>query len=217
VTALATKTQRDPRSEIKRIARGLFAERGLRQVTLREIAAAAGQRNLGVVSYYFGTKDNLVAEILIDGAKKIEARRKRYLDELAEEGGPSSVLEVVEAIVLPAAQFSDEDERDGAHFNRFLLQLSLGSGAFIDRTLEGRWNAGYQRCLRHLRRLMTGLSGAEVNRRFVFLGSYVGALLAMRESMLADRTRAHPMWRAKATLDDIVRTAASILEAPPVP
>lgn len=214
MTVTQTTTQRDPRIAIKRIARRLFAERGLRDVTLREIAAAAGQRNLGVVSYYFGTKENLVVEILIDGAKKIEALRQAHLDRLNAAGGPSNVLQVIEALVLPSAQFADEDDQDGAYFNRFLLQLSLGSEGLIDRTLEGRWNDGYQRCLRYLRRLMPNLSPTEKNRRFVFLGSYVGALLALRESMLADQSRAHPMWRSETTLEDIVRTAAAVLEAP---
>jgi hypothetical protein len=61
---------------------------------------------------------------------------------------------------------------------------------------------------------MADLSLAEKNRRFVFLGAYLGAILALRETMLADRTRGHPIWRSDRTLDDIIETAAAILTAP---
>ncbi|MEZ5553511.1 MAG: TetR/AcrR family transcriptional regulator [Pseudomonadales bacterium] len=199
---------------IKRVARYLFAERGVHDVSVREIAQAAGQRNLGVVAYYFGTKEQLIREILIDGAERIEARREEHLRGLEENGGPHSVRCVVEAIVLPSARFAEQDEVYGSCFNRFLAQLSFTSADLIDRTLEGRWNRGYQRCLGHLRRLLPDLTRAEQNRRFLFLGSYISTLLAQREFMLADPDRDHPTWRSKTTLDDIVRTATALLTAP---
>lgn len=214
VSAIEPLSEADPRGRIKRVARRLFAERGLREVTIREIAKAAGQKNVGAVGYYFGSKENLVCEILIDGAKLIEARRNAHLDRLEAAGGPTDVRQVVEALVQPSAEFSDEDGEDGDHFNRFLLLLSLADDDLITRTLEGRWNTGYQRCLTHLRRLMPDMPPAAKNRRFVFVGSYVSALLALRETMVTDETRAHPSWRSKETLDDIVRTTAAILEAP---
>ncbi|MCB1683341.1 MAG: hypothetical protein KDI31_02610 [Pseudomonadales bacterium] len=183
-------------------------------MSVREIAQAAGQRNLGVVAYYFGTKEQLIREILIDGAERIEARREEHLRGLEENGGPHSVRCVVEAIVLPSARFAEQDEVYGSCFNRFLAQLSFTSADLIDRTLEGRWNRGYQRCLGHLRRLLPDLTRAEQNRRFLFLGSYISTLLAQREFMLADPDRDHPTWRSKTTLDDIVRTATALLTAP---
>lgn len=199
--------------ELKRVARLLIAERGLRNVTVREIAAAAGQRNLGIVAYYFGTKDRLIRDILIEGAARIEARRGEHLAALEAGGGPATVREAVGAIVSPAAAFSDEDQLHGTGFNRFLLQLSLSDSRLIDETLAGKGNQNYQRCLAHLRRLTPHLSTAQQNRRFLFLGSYVSGLLAARETILADSAANHPTWRSAETLDDIVATAAAILEA----
>lgn len=198
---------------IKQVARRLFAERGVHDVSVREIAHAARQKNLGVVAYYFTTKDGLIREILIDGAERIEDRRRAYLTSLDVVGGPKTVEDVVAAIVLPSARFADEDSDYGSFFNCYLYQLSVFSRDFIDRTLEGRWNAGYQRCLRYLRHMLPQLSRARQNRRFVFMGTYVAALLAQRELMLADSKSSHPTWKSDETLKDIIRTAAALLQA----
>jgi AcrR family transcriptional regulator len=203
-----------PRVRIKRVARRLIAERGVRDVTVREIAKAAGQGNLGIVAYYFGAKDGLIREILIDGAERIEALRRDYIRGLESDGGPLTVVDVVAAIVMPSAMFSDTDAIYGEAYNRFLLQLSLNNPTLIDETLEGRWNGGYQKCLSHLRRLMPEFTRREQGRRFVFLGSYVSGLLAAREALLADDRRAHATWGSDETLRDVVDTAAAILKAP---
>ena len=111
-----------PRLMIKRVARRLFAVRGVHNVSVREIALAAEQRNLGVVAYYFGTKDKLISEILIDGAERIEVRRQDFLKQLEADGGPHTVREAIAAIVLPCTEFSDDDEVYGRFFNSFLFQ-----------------------------------------------------------------------------------------------
>ncbi|WP_188761180.1 TetR/AcrR family transcriptional regulator [Sandarakinorhabdus glacialis] len=214
MTAPQTLTDRDneTRRALKRTARRLFSERGVRGITVREIAQAAGQRNQGVVTYYFGTKENLLAEILVDGAERIEARRRVHLARLEADGGPHRVADAVAAIVLPSAEFVDEDADYGSNFNRYLFRLTVYDSAFVDRTLDGRYNEGYRRCLSHLRRLMPGSSRQVQSRRLVFLGSYLGPLLAQREAMLAD-TADHPTWQSDEMLADIIRTAAAILEA----
>jgi AcrR family transcriptional regulator len=204
----------DARMRLKRAARRLFAERGFRNVTVREVATAAGQKNHAAVGYYFGAKENLAKEILVDGAMVIEARRKALLDEIEAGPRPPGVRELVEAIVLPSAELVSGDPDEEQYFNRFLADLGSNHPAMILEALEGRWNIGYQRCLRLLRPLMGELSAAEKNRRFVFLGAYVGAILALRESILADRTRGHLIWRSDSTLQDVVETATAILTAP---
>ncbi len=204
----------EPRLTLKRVTRRLIAERGPRDVSVREIAKAAAQKNQGVVAYYFGTKDKLISEILIDGARRIEERRQILLKDMEAQGGPNDLVQAIEAIVLPSVEFSEQDEEYGEYFNRFLMQLSFSNTELVDRTLEGQWNAGYQRCLAHLRRLMSIRGVAEQNRRFLFLGVYISSLLAQREAMMADRAHEHPTWRSDATLRDIIQTAAALLEAP---
>lgn len=204
----------DTRLALKRVARSLMAERGVRSVTVREIAQAAAQRNQGVVAYYFGTKENLLAEILVDGAERIEARRRPFIDRMASNGGPHTIAEVVAAIVLPSAEFVDQDEEYGRFFNRFLFRVTTFDPVFVDQALAGRYSEGYQRCLSLLRGLMTAMPRQIQSRRFIFLSSYISALLAQREAVMADSSADHPSWGSADTLEDIVRTAAAILETP---
>jgi AcrR family transcriptional regulator len=56
------------RKAILAAARDLFAQRGVDGVTVREIAAAAGV-NHALVHRYFGTKTDMVAEILLNEAR----------------------------------------------------------------------------------------------------------------------------------------------------
>lgn len=202
------------RSLLKQVARRLIAERGIYNVSVREIVQGAGQRNNGVVAYYFGTKEKLIREILIDGAVLIERRREAYLNDLEAEGGPKTVREAVEAIALPTAKVCDEDEENGWHYSRFLLQVSLADKHMVGNTLRDRWNAGYQRCLAHMRRLLPDCPPEVLSRRFVFMGIMFTSLLAQREVMVRDAKNSHSMWGAPETLGDIVRAITAMLEAP---
>lgn len=207
--------ERNTRNLLKGVARRLFAERGIHSVSVREIVQAAKQRNNGVIAYYFGTKDNLIREILIDGAERIEQRRQAFLSDLEARGGPLTVREAVEAIALPTAMFSDEDTEYGSYYTGFLLQVTRTDKNLVGDTLRDQWNTGYQRCLTHLRRLLPHLPASVQNRRFVFMGIMFSALLAQREEMMREVGRSHSMWRSQETLADIVRVVTAMLETPP--
>ena len=76
------------RDAIKRAAQSLFAARGVDAVSVREILTAAGQRNGASLHYYFGSKDDLVAQLVIDGARLIPLRElPAQLGELPRDRG----------------------------------------------------------------------------------------------------------------------------------
>lgn len=208
-------TQRSAAAEhIKAVARALFSERGVDGVTIRDIAAAAGQKNHAAVGYHFGSKDALVEEILTEGAIAIDTLRNARLDELEATGGPRGIGEIVDVLIYPVVQAEREG---GPDYVRFVTMFSLTHRETMMRILEGRWNRGYQRCLDHLRRLMPDMSPTMANQRFVFMGAYLGSVLSLRQRMLADASRAHPTWGSATTLDHFARTVTALLEAPAPP
>lgn len=202
------------REQIKLAAQRLFAERGLDGVSVREIVVASGQKNHGSLSYYFGSKEALVRELVADGAKLIDARRNAFLDKLEEEGGPSSIREVVEALVYPSIGLAGDDETEEDSYTRFIALLAMSHRELFMEALENRWNSGYLRCLDHLRRLMPEMPEAAKNQRFVFMGAYLSSVLSAREAALSDRSRPHPTWSAEATLKHLIQTMTVMLEAP---
>ncbi|MDO8422784.1 MAG: helix-turn-helix domain-containing protein [Parvibaculum sp.] len=212
------KTQGKPaekipaREQIKLAARRLFAISGIDGASVREIVDAAQQKNHGSLTYYFGTKEALVRELVADGAKLIDMRRNAFLDKLEQAGGPNNVHDVVEALVYPSIGLGkSEDEEDT--YIRFIAMLTLNHRTLFMDALEKRWNSGYLRALEHLRHLMPNMPTAAKNQRFVFMGGYLSSILSMREAALTDRSRTHSMWNSEDTLPHLVQTLTVMLEA----
>ncbi|MFF0269328.1 TetR/AcrR family transcriptional regulator [Kribbella sp. NPDC004536] len=66
-------------------AERMFAERGVHDVSNRQISEAAGQGNNTAVGYHFGTKTDLVRAIVRKHAEPVEARRRELLAELGAD------------------------------------------------------------------------------------------------------------------------------------
>jgi AcrR family transcriptional regulator len=192
------------------VALKLFAERGVDGVTVRQIADAAGQKNHAALTYHFGSKEALIREMIVDGARAIDARRNAALDAASEAGGPRTVLEVMQ--ILVETSIDPDPPAWGECYNRFVVGLQLSNrGLFMD-ALAGRWNSGYQRCLDEVRRLMHGIPPDVLNQRLVFMGAALGGILAGRETELADQSRVHPMWSHPDTLSRVAGALAAMIE-----
>ena len=207
-----TRPRSDAAEHLKAVARLLFAGRGVDGVTVREIAEAAGQKNHAAVGYHFGSKDALVREIVVDGAILIDRRRNDWLDRLEREGGPHTVREIVDVLIYAGVDMASGGGENG--YSRLVVMLGMTHRQFFMDTIAGRWNAGYLRCLDHLRRLMPDMPAAMKNQRFVFMGAYLGGVLAAREAVLADASREHPSWQSDATLAHFARTMTALIEVP---
>ncbi|MEV6268234.1 helix-turn-helix domain-containing protein [Kribbella sp. NPDC051936] len=66
-------------------AERMFAERGVHEVSNRQISEAAGQGNNTAVGYHFGTKTDLVRAIVRKHAERVEARRRELIAELGAD------------------------------------------------------------------------------------------------------------------------------------
>lgn len=96
----------------------IFADRGLHGVSLREIGAAAGQRNNNVTQYHFGSKEGLVVAIFKYRSAVVNANRLRRL-EAASRLGPPNARSLIEAFLVPLG----EQIADGNSYVQFLARL----------------------------------------------------------------------------------------------
>src|SRR3546814_13524844 len=69
----------DAKTRLILAAEILFAKGGIEGVSLREIAAAAGQRNHHAVQYHFGIRDTLVQAVFDYRMDQMEAKRGEML------------------------------------------------------------------------------------------------------------------------------------------
>ena len=209
---LNEKAESDAVGALKRAAMKLFAERGVDGVTVREIASAAGQKNHGAVGYHFGSKAELIRALVVDGAQLIDARRQGELARFAADGGEPALEDVVGTLVYPSIGLAGPGEEEC--YNRFVVLFAMAHRDQFMEALAGRWNTGFQACIKLLRGHMRHLPPRQQTERIVFIESYLGAVLAARETRLADDTRAHSIWSTTDVLDHLVHTICAIVKAP---
>lgn len=195
--------------QIKLVALRLFAQHGIDGVSVRQIAEAAGQKNHNAITYYFGSKDALIRELIVDGAKAIDQRRNAALDAAQASGGPSTVRQVME--ILVDSSIDPNPPMWGESYTRFIVGLQMSNRALFMDALAGRWNSGYLRCLDDVRRLCANMPPDVLNQRLVFMGAALGGMIAGREAELADHSRSHPMWSAPETLRRVAAALAAII------
>jgi AcrR family transcriptional regulator len=113
-------------------AERLFAERGIEAVSLRDVSAAAGQRNHSAAQYHFGDRRGLVAAVFERRMREVSERRHARLDALAATGDDLDVEALVAAIVIPLTEVVSESE---AWYGRFLARAqwdTLASAVVAD-------------------------------------------------------------------------------------
>ncbi len=122
----ARKDTLETRRRLIDAAEQLFAERGIDNVSLVDIARAADQKNRGALHYHFGDKVSLLHAVLDKHTEGIAAQRSQMLDRL-EAGGSVTLHDLVEALVLPVAA-KLEDEEGGRAFLKINSQLMVAEG-----------------------------------------------------------------------------------------
>lgn len=198
------------REQIKLAARRLFAQRGIDGVTVREIVAASTQKNAGSLHYYFRTKEALVRELIVDTAALIDSRRIEALDALEKKGGPGSLREVLEVLILPSTNLGGADGEEDTYL-RFISMLALQDRQLLDDVLQGGLNTGYQRCLGHIRKLVYDVDPEILEQRIVFMSISLRAILAAREASLEAQPESHHFWVRQEAISNLLNSMEGLL------
>jgi AcrR family transcriptional regulator len=106
VRLVASDKKDSSRERLLDAAEALFAEIGYAGISVREISARADV-NLGSIPYYFGTKENLLKEVLLRRVLPINAERARLLKVVLENPKPT-VENILYAVLAPAFRSSRE-------------------------------------------------------------------------------------------------------------
>lgn len=123
--AVSTKAREpsDARTQLLRAAEMLFTTRGVDNVSLREVSAAANQKNNSAVAYYFGSKVGLIDAILDRHVRDLHGQMQAMLD-LVENRPDTDMRRLVEVLVLPIVRKLDDTD-GGREFISISAQLSV--------------------------------------------------------------------------------------------
>lgn len=190
-------------------ARRLFANRGVEAVTVREIVAAAGAKNGGSLNYYFGSKDGLVIELINEFFRENTDLLLDHFSQFERQGGPSSVREVVAAIVDCYQPVNDPSPTAA----RFLSNLLSTRRRFVREFMERVHFSVYERMMNYVQELRPDIPSSVLRQRWVLFAWYMVSALGAHESYLAGGRRTK-IWTEFDPLTNIIDTAAALLEAP---
>jgi AcrR family transcriptional regulator len=141
-----TSPDLDGKSRLILTAEALFARGGIDGVSLRQIAAEAGQGNHHAVQYHFGTREGLVQAIFDYRMLQMEPARAEMLAAAKRASRLKDARTLMEIVFIPQLHLADKSGNN--HYASFLsqyLQRSHGTrfGDFgsqlppnLNRTLE---------------------------------------------------------------------------------
>lgn len=114
--------QPDAKTLMIDVAEKLIAERGLDNVSMRDVATVAGQRNNSAVQYHFGSRDGLIMQILRRRLIALDIERQRRLAVIDEMGLGTDLSSLVGVVFGPIVDLL-RDNPDATHYARFLQRV----------------------------------------------------------------------------------------------
>ena len=200
----------DTRTRLIEVAERLWSERGVNGVSLREIGAAAGQRNTGAARYHFGSKEGLVNAVFQHRMVPVNERREALLAELAGH----DLRGLAEAFLYPLSEQLGEPGRPSWYL-RFSMQAAYVEGAAPTDLSAQPWTRGVLELRERFEAALTELGIPDAVRRDrwnLFTGHMTHAL-ADRERQIEDLPRKQLTDRA-LFLSGLVDTAVALAAAP---
>jgi AcrR family transcriptional regulator len=195
----------DTRIAILLAAERLFADRGF-SVSLREIGAAAGQRNHSAVQYHFGTKEQLVEALFEYRMVSRNRRRLELIEQLRAAGRAADVAALTDALARPIAEHV-LDNRGRSAYARFSARLMLSG--FPVNPLGEAYTEGVAAVAELLARALPGLT----RERMGIASLHMVTVLASVETRMEDPAFSDE--QAQAAVADLMVTLVAMLAAPP--
>jgi AcrR family transcriptional regulator len=165
-SAKADKT----RNDIVRAAEKLFAEKGFRAMTLRDVTRQA-HVNLAAVNYHFGSKRELMLAVIRNRFEPINVERLRRLDALVSEHQPQPIpVDAIFAALFGPLFESANTEHGPDYALMQLIGRAITEPADFMRSMHKVFfNELSQRFMTELRRSCPRLSEEALQYRFFFV------------------------------------------------
>lgn len=155
----------DSRTQMILVGEALFASDGIDGVSLRRIAAQAGQKNHNAVQYHFGTRDGLVQAIFDFRMEQMDRHRLAMLEAARSEHRLTDHRTIADIIFVPQlaviSQYSDFS------YASFLSQYLLRNSDAEFGRFGGNSPTGLATVMALLRESLHFLSDGAAQRRLI--------------------------------------------------
>ena len=149
-------------------AEKIFAEKGYDKASVREITAAANV-NLASIHYHFGSKENLLQELLNRKLEWLNQQRLIALNTLGSKNKPLKPSQILEAFFGTLLDMLDEKNYGGEMFLRLLSRSTLEPNCLISSISSGKNNAVTEKFRDALFKALPNVPKNEIVWRFHFM------------------------------------------------
>ena len=189
------------------VAERLFAERGLDRVSLREVVAASGQRNLSAAQYHFGSREALVGAVVARRVWFVNELRHQRLDALAAGPQADDPRAVIETSIGTLADVVRQQPW-GPDYIRIAAQAVFNPELDVVRLVGADAWSSLERRTQWLRRLLPELPEAAFRERIRLVNDDITYTLAGWVKVHGPVTA-----RNRARYASVVRNAIDFLAA----
>lgn len=189
-------------------AEKLISEKGIHQVSIREIVKEAGQKNESALQYHFKNLQGLLDAIHKERTRQTQQKRTELLEALLKKGTEPSLRDLCRLMVLPTFELAKADPKYRRYVSVFAHEIALTdepvlskvnqaggggksglkTGELLRINLKHLPEPDYRQRMEFALRLCSSSMGALARHRSAFRGNtadkYVSALLDAMEGLL---------------------------------
>jgi len=155
----------DSRTRMIVVGEALFAKEGIDGVSLRQVAAKAGQKNHHAVQYHFSSREGLVQAIFDYRMEQMDRHRLDMLQAAEKDGRLENPRTIADIIFVP--QLEVISELGDFSYANFLCQYLLRNSDAEFGRFGGNLPEGLTRVLGLLRSKLDFLSDGAAQRRLI--------------------------------------------------
>ena len=199
------------RRALMQAAERLMAIRGLGNVTIRQIVAAAKQKNESALQYHFKSLQGLINAIHEERSEQVRQRRGEALAAvLAKEPNPK-LATLATLMVDPTFRLAQENPGFRRYIKAFSLELALEEGSALSHVQRhGGGGEGGKILGQRLRAALAHLDEARYRQRMEMAVVFCAAAIARH----ARQPKAFQGPAAEAYLATLIESLTGLLSAP---
>ena len=200
------QSTRSTRERILRTAETLFAESGFNATSLRHITQAANV-NLASVNYHFGTKKELLKELIRERVSSVNEQRLERLRQCRcrENGKPFQLRPIVEAYVVPMVQAKYGRMKRESSSPKLICHIQTEMPAFMEEMHREFFQPVQEKFLEAIREAVP-----EVDERELFWRFHFAIVLIL--GAVGQRSRLMLLSRGQCDGEDIEETTRKLIE-----